>query len=190
MFENPHECLWNGPVWPFATSQTLVAAANLLRNYHQNTLTKEDYFEMLHQYATSHRRLEAAGQTLHWIDENMHPFTGEWLARSILEKREWLPEAGGYERGKDYNHSLFCDLVLSGLLGIGPDGSGNLTASPLIPETWDFFCVSGIWFRGQVYVVLYDRTGERYGEGQGLITKKLSGTVNNLSKNGKPSGGR
>jgi hypothetical protein len=174
MFENPHECLWNGPVWPFATSQTLVAAANLLRNYHQTALAKEDYLAMLRQYAVSHRRVDASGNMLHWIDENMHPFTGEWLARGILEKWGWLPETGGYERGKDYNHSLFCDLVLSGLLGIGPDGCGSLTADPLILEEWDYFCVSGVRYKGQDYAIFYDRTGERYGEGRGVTIRKLS----------------
>jgi hypothetical protein len=111
---------------------------------------------------------------LHWIDENMHPFTGEWLARGILEKWGWLPETGGYERGKDYNHSLFCDLVLSGLLGIGPDGCGSLTADPLILEEWDYFCVSGVRYKGQDYAIFYDRTGERYGEGRGVTIRKLS----------------
>lgn len=34
-FEVPHECLWNGPAWPYATTQALVALANLLQNYSQ-----------------------------------------------------------------------------------------------------------------------------------------------------------
>jgi len=42
MFANPHECLWNGPSWPFATTQTLVALANLLNNYQQNYVGKND----------------------------------------------------------------------------------------------------------------------------------------------------
>ena len=29
-------CRWDGPSWPFATSQTLMAAANLLNYYNQN----------------------------------------------------------------------------------------------------------------------------------------------------------
>ena len=28
-----HECQWNGPSWPFATTQTLKAMANFLNNY-------------------------------------------------------------------------------------------------------------------------------------------------------------
>ena len=33
MYEADHECLWNGYVWPFATSQTLKAMINVIRNY-------------------------------------------------------------------------------------------------------------------------------------------------------------
>ena len=69
------------------------------------------------------------------------------------------------ERGKDYNHSTFCDLVLSGLLGIRFDGS-RLTADPILPESWDHFMVAGLTKDG--WTVLYDRDGTRYGLGPGL----------------------
>ena len=42
-----HECQWNGPSWPFATTQTLKALANFLNNYSNNkTVTKNDYFDL------------------------------------------------------------------------------------------------------------------------------------------------
>ena len=41
-FEYPHECLWNGPSWPFATTQTLVALANLLNGAPQNNHWAEE----------------------------------------------------------------------------------------------------------------------------------------------------
>jgi hypothetical protein len=50
MFANPHECLWNGPSWPFATSQTLTALANLLNNYKQAYVGKRDYLALLRAY--------------------------------------------------------------------------------------------------------------------------------------------
>ena len=47
---------------------------------------------------------------------------GTWISRSILNR--WRAEGknideikGGKERGKDYNHSTFIDLVISGLIG-------------------------------------------------------------------------
>ena len=40
-------CEWDGAVWPYATTQTLVALANVLRNYQQNYVSKKDYFDAL-----------------------------------------------------------------------------------------------------------------------------------------------
>jgi len=172
MFSNPHECLWNGPIWPYATSQTLVALANALRSQRLNALTKDDYCRLLRLYALSHQR---DGKP--WIDENQHPYTGKWLAREQLEAWGWQPGKGGYERGKDYNHSLFCDLVLSGLLGIGTDDGGSLAVNPLIPDSWDYFLVTNITHREKRYTVLFDRTGERYGEGRGLRVMRESAGI-------------
>ena len=162
-----HECLWNGPVWPFATSQTLVACANLLRGYDQNVLTKADYFQLLRQYALSHHMTLPDGRVVPWIDENMHPESGIWLARDHLEKAGWLERKGGYERGKDYNHSLYCDLVLSGLLGIGVE-NGAFTVKPLIPDSWTYFRVENLWLEGKKYTITYDKDGSRYGMGAGI----------------------
>jgi hypothetical protein len=50
-----HSCLWNGPSWPFSTSLTLAALANLLNDYHQDIVTRADYLALLQQYvATQH----------------------------------------------------------------------------------------------------------------------------------------
>lgn len=163
-----HECLWNGPVWPFATSQVLVAAANLLRRPVHGNFSKEDYYLLLLQYAKSQQILTEDGTLQPWIDEDLHPYTGRWIARDTLEAWGWKPELGGYERGKDYNHSLFCDLVLSGLLGITATEQG-FTADPLIPDHWDYFRVENLWLKGQKYRILYDKDGSHYGLGSGLI---------------------
>ncbi|MBQ3861124.1 MAG: hypothetical protein II779_11385, partial [Clostridia bacterium] len=123
------------------------------------------YFRLLKQYAASHRLTLEDGREIMWIDEDMDPFTGEWIARNQLLGGKQDPGQGGFERGKDYNHSTFCDLVLSGLLGIeGRDG--QLTVDPLIPDDWDRFCVTNLPPRGQT--VVFDRTGEYYGLGPGL----------------------
>lgn len=169
LFQHEHECLWNGPVWPFATSQTLTAAASMLRRFGQaEGFDKEAYWVLLRQYALSHRLQREDGTWQMWIDEDMHPYTGQWIARNELKADGWKPERGGYERGKDYNHSTFCDLVLSGLLGIDTDSTGHLTATPLIPQGWDYFRVVGVPHGGQRYTIVYDRDGTHYGQGKGL----------------------
>ena len=160
-----HECLWNGYVWPFATSQTLTAAANAIRDHGGAVpLSTEDYYRMLRQYALSHRLTEN-GETRCWIDEDMDPFTGRWYARDVLERLPCPTPGKVKERGKDYNHSTFCDLVLSGLLGIHFDG-GRLTADPILPESWDHFMVAGL--TKDNWTVLYDKDGTHYGLGPGL----------------------
>lgn len=173
MEKHEHECLWNGPVWPFATSQVFVAVANLIRNYKQDVISKDDYYNILLQYAKSQHRTNDDGKKIPWIDENIDPFTGSWLSRDILKSWGWQKHLGGYERGKDYNHSLFCDLVLSGLLGIGINEKGELSASPIIPDRWDYFWVENISFKGKKYRVVYDKSGEHYGIGKGIMISEI-----------------
>ena len=163
----PNECHWNGFVWPFATSYALTAAANVVRYYPECGFTKADFYHLLRQYALSHRLIREDGKEVAWIDENLHPYTGVWDARETLKNWGWLPEKGGIERGKDYNHSLFCDLVLSGLLGISVK-NGKLTCDPLIPEDWDYFRVENLWLKGQRYCIVFDRDGKHYGQGKDL----------------------
>ena len=165
LFKHPHECLWNGYVWPFATSQTLTGIANHLRRNGEAGITKADYYSLLKQYASMHKIDRGDGKEHLWIDEVMDPITGDWSSRTLLKEDNWNPWRGGYERGKDYNHSTFCDLVLSGLLGIDAR-DGQLTVDPLIPDDWDWFCVTNLPPYGKS--VIFDRTGERYGLGPGI----------------------
>ena len=161
-----HECQWNGPSWPFATSQTLTGLAALLHRFGEGVVTKKDYYETLSTFSGSHRRVNEAGKKICWIDENLDPFTGEWISRKMLI-------ASGSpikERGKDYNHSSFCDLIISGLIGLQPQVDGSLIIEPLIPEgEWDYFCLDGIVCAGRNIVVLYDKDGSHYGKGKGFF---------------------
>src|SRR5208337_2093655 len=84
MSDYTHEGLWNGPSWPFATSQTLTAMANLLANYRQDYVSNKDYLELLRIYCRSQHLKPADGKVIPFVDENLNPDTGEWLTRSIL----------------------------------------------------------------------------------------------------------
>jgi hypothetical protein len=159
-----HECQWNGPSWPYSTSVTLVGLANLLNGPPQSVIGGEDYVRLLHNYALSQRRRNDDGKTVPWIDENLNPFTGDWIARTLLLQRgQVIPE-----RGKDYNHSTFCDLVVSGLVGLRPRNDDTLEINPLAPGSWDYFCLDRVSYHGHWLTILWDRTGVRYGYGKGL----------------------
>ena len=98
----------------------------------------------------------------------MHPYSGIWLARELLkDKVNYRKGEAYYERGKDYNHSLFCDLVLSGLLGLDCK-DGELTVNPLIPEKWDYFKVENLYVGGKKYTVTYDKDGTQNKKEKGI----------------------
>lgn len=162
MLKYPHACLWNGPSWPFATSQTLTALGNLLNNYNQNIMKKSDYYGLLDTYSKSQYLGEKP-----FIDEDIDPFTGAWIARDYLHNQTPLPDDA--ERGKDYNHSTFCDLVISGLAGIRASLDATVTVNPLFSENdLDYFCADGILYHGYYITVVWDKTGEHYNIGQGF----------------------
>jgi hypothetical protein len=158
-----HPCQWNGPSWPFATSITLTAMANLLNDYRQDVLSPKDYVSILRIYARSHHLTREDGRTVCWIDENLDPFTGTWLARAMLRQR-----GDKAERGKDYNHSTFCDLVISGLVGLRPQPDDSILINPLVPDSWNWFCLDRVRYHGHDLTIVYDRSGERYVNGKGL----------------------
>ncbi len=169
-----HECQWNGPVWPMATSITLTAMANVLNNYDQHFVSKEDYLTLLTQYSKMHQiKLDENSEPIMWIDENMNPYTGDWISRTRLKNwngKGWSKQKGGEERGKDYNHSSFNDLIITGLVGLRASNADQIIINPLIPnDTWEYFCLDNVSYKGDILTILYDLTGERYGVGSGFF---------------------
>ncbi|MEI6809824.1 MAG: glycosyl hydrolase family 65 protein, partial [bacterium] len=142
-----HGCLWNGPSWPYSTSLTLAALANLLNDYRQNVLTVDDYVALLRTYAVTQR--DPDGKPM--VREDHHPDENRWLAK-----------------GADYNHSRYCDLVITGLAGLRPRADNTLEVNPLVPAGWDYFCLDGVLYHGRAVTIFYDRTGNRYHRGVGL----------------------
>jgi hypothetical protein len=107
-----------------------------------------------------------------WIDENLNPNTGDWISRTRPKSWKdgtWDSGKGGVERGKDYNHSTYCDLIISGLIGLRPRPDDMVVVNPLVPAgTWDYFCLDGVPYHGHSLTIFYDKTGQRYGKGKGL----------------------
>ena len=162
-----HECQWNGPSWPYATSQTLTGMIASLNRFGEKVLTKERFMEVLQTYSNSHR---LNGQC--WIDENLNPYTGDWISRTRLmtwENGTWCEGKGGVERGKDYNHSTFNDIIISGLVGLQVSDKGDISFHPLVPdELWPYYCLRNIRVCGKNVTVVYDKDGKHYGVGKGL----------------------
>ena len=158
------DCQWNGPVWAFSTTVTLKALANLLHNYRQNTISKEDYFETLQTYTKS-QRLQLPDETwAPFIDENLDPFTGEWLARKIK-----IMEKTYYGRRDHYNHSGYADAVISQLIGLIPRADQIIEIKPLLPEgKWDWFALDNISYHGKKLTIIWDKPGSKYKRGKGL----------------------
>ncbi|MFF1607705.1 discoidin domain-containing protein [Amycolatopsis sp. NPDC058278] len=144
-------CRWSGPSWPYATSQTLTALANLLTDYPpQPYVSAQDYYALLRGYALTQRK-----NGLPYVAEAHHP-----------DEDRWLYDSPGHS--EDYNHSTFDDLVLSGLLGIRPQQGDHVRLAPLVPSTWDHFAVENVPYHGRNLTVAWDRDGHVYRQGAGL----------------------
>ena len=144
-------CEWDGAVWPFATSQTLNALANVLRSHPQSAVTRQHYLHAIETYARSQYR-------------NGKPYIGEYLDETT---GEWLK--GDNPRSRYYNHSTFADLIISGLVGLIPNEAGLLHIDPLLPPgTWKWFCLEGVPWHGRRITVLWDEDGQHFGRGEGL----------------------
>ncbi|MES2828090.1 MAG: glycosyl hydrolase family 65 protein [Bacteroidota bacterium] len=186
-----HECQWNGPSWPYATSITLTAMANLLNNYTQKVVSRGNYYELIKTYAVSQQLKDENGKLIPWIDENLNPFTGDWISRTRLKSWSngtWAKDKGGVERGKDYNHSTFCDLIISGLIGLRPSEGNQLVINPLIPKgKWNYFCLDNVLYHGKEITIMYDKFGTRYKKGKGFMVwvngqrKTTSKTIKKLT---------
>jgi hypothetical protein len=127
-------------------------------------VTRADWFRTFQIYSRSqHLKLED-GRVVPFVDENLNPLTGEWLARALKMRKK-----GFYARGDHYNHSGYADLIVTGLAGLRPGPDSKVNVAPLLPAgVWDWFCVERIPYHGKMLSILWDRTGTRFGRGKGL----------------------
>ena len=143
-------CWWSGQSWPYATTQTLKALANSLQDGNQ-TISKDDYLSLLTTYARSHRK---NGKP--YLAEALHPDTGSFEGHD------------GYNHSEHYLHSGYCDLIVTGLVGLIPRSDATLQIHPLAPETLEYFAIDALPYRGHLLSILWDAEGKRYDFGRGL----------------------
>lgn len=163
--KNRSACRRDGPAWPYETSLVLTALANALQSGASIPLTKADYGVLLHQYAAAHRLLKDDGSAASWVDEDWDPFTGEWLCRTIFRLQKAKDR---YNRGEDYNHSSYMDLVISGLCGVNPRLDGKLDVKPLATRHWRYFRLANVACQGHDVTITWDRDGTYYGKDSGF----------------------
>ena len=144
-------CWWSGQSWPYATSQTLKAMANLLQSGRESGVTSSDYLKLLQIFARSHRK---EGRL--YLAEALHPDTGSFEGHD------------GYNHSEHYFHSGFCDLVITGLVGLIPLDSTRFEVHPLAPSNWDWFALDDVIYHGRRISIVWDRLGTRYAKGKGL----------------------
>ncbi|SPF54122.1 conserved hypothetical protein [Candidatus Sulfopaludibacter sp. SbA4] len=150
-FQVPYEgddCQWNGPSWPFATTITLKALANV------PNVSRRDWFETFRIYTKSqHLKLED-GRIVPFVDEDLNPLTGEWLARAMKIRKKTF-----YGRGDHYNHSGYTDLVITGLAGLRPRADSTVEVSPLLPPgKWDWFSLDRIPYHGRSLTIAWEKS--------------------------------
>jgi hypothetical protein len=187
---NANRNTWNANSWPYETSRVLTGMANILHNVNTTDeappVTAARYWTLLLQYAQQHTKSYAVDDTANphgsgHICENIHPDLGYW------NTRQWRyisnQPASAVNKGSDYFHSSFNDLIISGLLGFRADRADNgdllLSASPLFSSSAEsstdvvgfippFFAVDGIRAAAHDITLIWDVDGTRYNRGNGL----------------------
>ena len=126
--------------------------ANYINNYPTPIVSKETFFKQMKLYVESqHHR--------------GRPYIGEYLDET---NGAWL--MGDRERSRYYNHSTFNDLIITGIVGLRPQADGSVEVNPLLPEdTWNYFCLDKINYHGNTLTIVYDKTGQQYHQGKGLM---------------------
>jgi hypothetical protein len=146
------ECQWNGPVWPFQTTQVIAGLANFLNDYPVGAaagiISAADHTALLRQYAKLHYNPERGG--ILDLEEDYYPDTGYPIV--------------GLKRSPHYFHSGYVDLVLSGLVGIRASAEDELVVNPLVDESLiTYFRADRVVYHGREVGVQWDRDGSRYG---------------------------
>ena len=122
-----------------------------MRDYSQSIVSSRDYFDAFSTYVRSQHR-------------EGKPFIGEYLDEKTCEWLRFKPERSYY-----YNHSLFADLLIAGLVGLRPRADETVDVYPLLPEnTWDWFCLDGVPYHHRSLTIVWDRDGQHYKRGAGL----------------------
>ncbi len=144
------ECQWNGPSWPYQTTQVLMGMANLIHNYHQEIITPKNYINQLQKYAHQHFYKDSLN-----VLEDYNPDKDE-------------PIVYIDERSEHYNHSGFNNLIISGLCGVTPQTNNQLKIQPIVSDEITYFSLQNLHYHGHQITLVYDKDGKKYHSDKGI----------------------
>lgn len=121
-----HMCLWNGPMWPYATSFLLSALSTAAR--HDRPRWERGFAELFRRFTRTMTR--GGDPALPCVVEHYNPETGAPLSTE-----------------DDYFHSHWIDLVVKNLAGVRPERTDALVLDPLDMGV-ESFDLDGLVFRG------------------------------------------
>jgi hypothetical protein len=158
---------WNGPSWPYQSSQVITGMANFINYYNQAVVTKSDYVKILRLFTKQH-----------------------YLPNGKINLVEnYDPNKGGpivyFYWSNHYNHSSYNNLVISGLCGIRPSEGDRLIVNPLVDNSIDYFYLDDVRYHGHKLSVIYDRDGSKYNFGTGLTVLVDGKKVSTIKKDDK-----
>jgi hypothetical protein len=163
-FASSDQCTWNGPAWPFAMTQTLLALAEYEDTSSTSVMSHVDYLKLFSRYILAQHQTLANGHTIDWIDEDYDADTDEWIAKNML-----IAKNNQIGRGNYYNHSGFADPLITGIIGLRPRADNRIVLQPLLPpDRWSYFAIDALPYHHHLLTVLWDSTGARYGKGKGM----------------------
>ncbi len=160
-------CVWSGNNWPFANAQVLAAMANVLNNYSQKVINKNDYFKVLKAYTKG-----CVKEGKPYLAETSDPITGKWTEDT-------------FNHSEHYFHSSYNDLIIRGLAGLRPRQDNIVEVNPLIPDSWNYFVLDEINYHGHRLSIVWDKEGTRYKRGRGLMIFADGKRIASASKIGK-----
>ncbi|MBK8291739.1 MAG: discoidin domain-containing protein [Flammeovirgaceae bacterium] len=141
---------WNGPSWPYQTSQAITGMANFINSYDQDILTSTDYLKSLRLFTRQHYLPDGKINLV----ENYDPNLGGPIVYFYWSNH--------------YLHSSYNNLVITGLCGIRPSESDTLTINPLIDNSIDYFYLGDVSYHGHQVTIVYDKDGKKYKMGKGI----------------------
>jgi len=131
--------------------------------------------KLLEQYAKQHITTRKQHPNDPWdhrmplVSENFHADEGFWIDRmigfnkgKINTQTNKVGQRLDRNRGVDYFHSTFNDIILSYFFGIRPLKDGAILVSPVVGQDISRFAVDRVRIAGAELAVLFDPTGSHY----------------------------